>query len=487
MRNWILLLVCLAPALLLAQVPDTTSTEGFSMGGGFGTIMAGDHTYTQIRLMPELVFGKVGIGLDVDILIDEDGKIREEDWDHFDDYLNKIYYVRYGHRGDPFFGRIGGFTSYTLGHGLVMQNYTNMLRYPEHRQIGLQLGGDLPVAGMQVEGFTSNLWENDILAARASFLPLMKLELPLLSNLRLGGTFATDRNQYDGLLDSDDDNYPDVFDDYPDDNHWHNEVDRQRDWWRNIYVEIYGSDQGFDEWFENSIYLPRNPSFDDLGEESVSVMGIDYTLPLMTTAAFSLVHYGELAQIFDHNMGFIWPGFGMKFLIFDVTLEHRYYQSDFEPAFFDNLYEENRAQVVGDTVIVKSDTLPYNKQMQGWFGAVTTNLFNTLYFRLAYEDMYGEDVENGKSLWAGVWLDQKIIPKLTTARVDYSQTSVDHVLEDLRTPSTLITGKAGYAVGETTELVAKYQERYIDLNGDGEIAGSDETVKTMSFGVEFRF
>jgi hypothetical protein len=96
------------PLLLAAQAPDTTSTEGVSMGGSFGTLMVGDHTYTQIRLMPELVIGKVGIGLDVDILIDEDGNWRKEDWDHFDDYLKKVYYVRYGHRGDPFYGRIGG-------------------------------------------------------------------------------------------------------------------------------------------------------------------------------------------------------------------------------------------------------------------------------------------------------------------------------------------------------------------------------------------
>jgi hypothetical protein len=32
----------------------------------------------------------------------------------------------------------------------------------------------------------------------------------------------------------------------------------------------------------------------------------------------------------------------MTFLIFQVTLEHRYYQDDFEPAFFDNLYDEDR-------------------------------------------------------------------------------------------------------------------------------------------------
>ncbi|MCD4827847.1 MAG: hypothetical protein K8R90_00255 [Candidatus Cloacimonetes bacterium] len=485
------LLLCLlaAPILLTAQAPDTTSTEGFSMGGGFGTIMMGDNTYTQIRLMPELVFGKIGIGLDVDILIDEQGNVREEDWDEFEDYLAKIYYIRYARRGDPFFARIGGFPGYTLGHGLVMQNYSNMLRYPEHRQIGLQLGGNIPVSGLQVEAYTSNLVENDILAGRASFQPLQAMELPLLSSLRLGGTYATDLNQYNGLLDSDNDNYPDYFDDYPYDDNWHDEVDYEIDERREAYKDITGSYDGFEDWFANSTFIDslRNKDFDDFGESEVSVMGIDYELPLIMTDHFTLTHYGEAAQIVDHNMGFIWPGFGMRFLIFQVTLEHRYYQEDFEPAFFDNLYEENRARVVGDSVIVKSETLPYNQQMQGWYGSVTAHLFHTLFLKIAYEDMYGDDVENGKSLWAGVWLDQSFIPRLTTARVDYSQTRVDNVFTDFKTPSTLITGRAGFSVGGSAELVAKYQERYIDLDGNGEINGNDETIKTMAFGVEFRF
>jgi hypothetical protein len=34
------------------------------------------------------------------------------------------------------------------------------------------------------------------------------MALPLLPAMRVGATFATDRNQYDGLLDTDDDNYP---------------------------------------------------------------------------------------------------------------------------------------------------------------------------------------------------------------------------------------------------------------------------------------
>jgi len=86
------------------------SGEGFNMGGSAGTALLNGQVYTRVRIMPELVIGKFGIGLDLDLLIDGDGQIRKEDWDDFEDYLAKILYLRYGHRGDPFFGKIGGFT-----------------------------------------------------------------------------------------------------------------------------------------------------------------------------------------------------------------------------------------------------------------------------------------------------------------------------------------------------------------------------------------
>ncbi|HPR17945.1 MAG TPA: hypothetical protein PLD62_06840, partial [Candidatus Cloacimonadota bacterium] len=96
--------ILVSGTLLLAQTEE--SSKPFNMGGGVGTVMFGETTYTQIRLQPEVVFGKIGIGLDVDLLIDSNGDIREEDWDEFDDYVNKIYYIRYGKRGDSLFGRV---------------------------------------------------------------------------------------------------------------------------------------------------------------------------------------------------------------------------------------------------------------------------------------------------------------------------------------------------------------------------------------------
>ena len=73
-----------------------------------------------------------------------------------------------------------------------------------------------------------------------------------------------------------------------------------------------------------------------------------------------------------------------------------------------------------------------------------------------------------------------------TAEISYYQVGVEKI-DKLKTPEAYIVGKAGYSLSANTELVAKYQERYQDLNRDNKIKGEEETLKTFSMGVEFRF
>ena len=485
-----------APGVIEEKKSDSSSGP-FNMGGGVGSVMLGEKTYTQIRLMPELTFGKFGLGLDIDLMIDSNGNVRTEDWDSFEDYVNKIYYLRYGHRGDAFYGRLGGFKSYTLGHGLVMKDYSNMLRYPEYKQIGIQLGGKLPIAGMTAEMFTSNAVKNEILGGRLTIKPLSNMDIPFLNDLVLGGTVAHDRNQIKGLLDSDEDNYPDYFDDYPFNEDWHDEVDYEKyDFWEGVYFEFnpYSTIENFEAWFDTSSTIDdlRNSPFSELGEDDITVFGVDYEIPLIQNSLFSLSHYGEVAKIMDHKMGFIFPGFYSKFLIFHMNLEYRIYQDDFMPAFFDQLYDEQRAVIVIDSMGKK---LPISKEeyrltdmtkSHGWYGALTTNILNFLFITVAYEDMYDDDDDNSRSLWGKANFDTKLIPKLTKAEIGYTQTGFGK-LTKFKTANAIINGTLGYSLGGNTQLIGSYQERYIDLNGNGEIKGSEETITSMSIGVEFRF
>jgi len=229
---------------------------------------------------------------------------------------------------------------------------------------------------------------------------------------------------------------------------------------------------------------------DDFDEDDVTVFGVDYELPFIQKPLFTLSHYAEAAQIKDHGMGFIFPGFYSKFLIFHMNLEYRMYQDDFLPAFFDQLYDEQRAfvQTYADstTVLSKESLVNGMTKSYGWYGALTTNILNFLFVTVAYEDMYDANDENFRSLWGKANFDTKLIPKLTKAEIGYSQTGFDK-LDALKTSNAMIDGTLGYSLGGNTQLVGSYQERYVDLNNDGKIKGSDETITSMSMGVEFSF
>ncbi len=497
-RKFFILLLIIVPILTFAQTENTDSNDkSLGMTGGLGTVSINNKLYTRFRLMPEITLGKLGIGLDFDLLIDAEGNVRKEDWDNWEDYINKIYYVRYGHRGDRVYGRIGGFPDYTLSYGLVVKNYSNMLKYPDYRQIGLQLGTSLPVMGIQLEAFTSNITKNEIIAGRASFTPLKPLDLPIIKNIRLGVTAAQDQNEYKGLSDRDEDNYPDYFDDYPNDSNWHNEVDHNQSEYYTMYVEIHGDSTGFHDWFFNSQTLnaKRNPSFSDLGTRKVTIVSADYTVPLVDKKLLKLGHYAEYAKIIDHKWGLIFPGFYAKFLIFNANLEMRYYKDDFIPHFFDEIYEEQRATVYkvssdSSLIVLKEDLISQTQETKGWFGSLTADIANFINITVSYEDMYGENNHHNRSITGIASLNQKIIPQLKIAQIKYYQSGFDK-LRYFKTPGALVDGQLGYAVSSNTILVGTYKERYQDLNHDGKIKGKvngkPETIKTFGMGVEFSF
>jgi hypothetical protein len=114
MKRFLILWIVLLPVLLLGQqgfadepiVPGDvpgfweelieSDSLTYGAGGVVGAVTVDGVTYSQIRLRPEIEFGKLGVGLDIDLLIDSDGKIRQEDWNDWKDYLGKLFYIRYG-------------------------------------------------------------------------------------------------------------------------------------------------------------------------------------------------------------------------------------------------------------------------------------------------------------------------------------------------------------------------------------------------------
>lgn len=487
MKKIFALLLVFLPLFIFAQIGENESSDDadFQFGGSVGATTINGETYTRIRLNPELSIWKFGIGLDFDFLITAEGKIRKEDWDEWQDYINKILYLRFAHRGDPFYALVGSFPSYTLANGLIINGYTNMLNYPDTKKLGGYMGFNTDYSGFGMEMFAADFREFDVFAVRPHLKPFNISNVPLLEELVLGVSFAHDRNQFNRFEDSDGDGVPDIFDDFPNDGNY--AVDTDGDGYPDeIDIDANGNNILDTEEPEGSVILADRPS--NIGEKSVTIMGADYLLPIVDSEYFTFYHYGEYAKIINYGQGFIFPGFGSKFAIFDLRLEGRRFEDEFIPGFFDFLYDDQRAFVSGTEIKAKTSLLRNVKASTGWYGSATASIGNILYFDLAYQDMYGKNVTTGKSLWAGLRANTSMIPKINEAAIYYSQTNKHHIdFANFRNQSATVSGKISYDLSGGTYLVGNYQERYSDINGDGKIKGDDEIAKTFSFSVEFKF
>lgn len=498
-----------------AQDEDYEDNEGlnYGMSGVVGSININGETYSQLRLRPELGFGKFGFGLDIDLLITSDGDIRKEDWEDWEDYVNKVFFVRWANRRDPFYFKAGCIPSYTLGHGLIFDHFSNVLRYPDVKNVGGYVGINTPFSGAGFEFFTHNIYKNEVLAARLHANPFYHTDLPGLKNFKLGINIGTDRNQYGKYPDKDGDDIPDVYDKFPNnpDQYLDTDSDGIAD---NVDTDINGtglidhpSVNGYvAETYPNIAAGADSTDFNWMvypdearkysGWKDINIYSVDYVLPLVETSLFNLDHYGEYAIIDKYGSGVIFPGFSSSFTIFDAKFEFRSFSDEFLPGYFNRLYEEHRANVSvvqtdNNTIYslgTKEDMLAASKSAMGWFGYLRANVMDLGYIKVAFQDMYGENMNTGKSLWANVTANPHNVMRLKEASLSYSQAYVPYLdFRKLRTSSATISGRLVYNISDSADLVGRYSEIYVDSNRDGKIKGKSEVISSFAFSVEFTF
>jgi len=531
-RAWILILL-LIPALLAGQslnddymfpgdetwedpVYDILTHPEFGMNGMLGTLMINGASYTQVRLRPEMAIWKLGLGLDIDLLIDSEGKLRKQGWESWNDILKKVFYLRFADRSDSLYFKIGCIPDYTLGHGLIFDDYSNMLRYPLEKPIGGYFGLNTSSYGFAFEVYTHDLSKNDIIAGRASFKPLQATGIPLLKKIKLGANFGADRNPQGKYPDADGDGYPDVYDKFPDDPEYWLDTDGDgipdeldidlngnsildhpdlNPYVNTVFPDIAANYPDYP--FDTAVYPDSAAQY--AKNRPIWIYSVDYDLPLAESENFSLVQYGEFAVMEDFGSGLIFPGLATRFLIFDTKLELRSFSKRFLPAYFNNLYDEQRCQVVYSPAAGETGRNAYSLRTKdsqledvnaglGWFGYLRANIANFAQIKVAYQDMFGEEQAKGKSLWGKLTFMPARFPKLKEASLYYAQTNVDSIdFVELRNVNAQVSGRLVYGYNDYYSIVCKYTEYYNDANADGRIRGSNEVIESVTFGVEFQF
>jgi hypothetical protein len=370
-------------------VGDSRGGSGLSFGLDLGIGVqtfedpdnGGTDTYQSLSLLPEFSYGKFGLGFDLTLnysfTAGSDGDelgLREEDWvpqdgvNFLELYLPKFRYIRYGLKGDPFYALLGSYSDARLGNGFLVSDYSNELFLPERRQFGFQLdfdgaGVSFPYLGL--ESFVSNVASFDLFGTRLFARPLAELQLPLLTQLQLGGTVVIDTNPA-----------------------YHAEKDPDS------------------PYFDGGEPAPSTglPVVED--DDNVLAYGFDLTQPILRRDLLSLDGFGDLALQNEAIGGMVGVG-GRAVRVLDYNAQVRILGDNFIPGYFDSTYDLTRLQRY--TVYEAESTLI--EGYVGWYGRLGLNIFQELLLlQLTMSGPFTSDTDVYPELEGVVRINEGLVP-----------------------------------------------------------------------------
>jgi len=287
---------------------------GNFFGSSLGISIFDNQTFYAVGVSPELAFGPWGIGLDVNLRISQQGQLRQEDWqDGISSYLRLIRYVRYQFKRDSLYFRLGQLDAVRLGHGSILFLYRNNASY-DARRIGIEFDADFGDFGF--ESLISDVSTFHILGLRPFWRPFRSSGLALLSGLELGATFVGDFN-------------PEAT------------------------ARIHSG------------AAPSGTSFDSLSivrSGPMLAFGLDASFPLTRLPLLDVDCFFDVAGLAGYGVG-VSVGVSSAFknlfnaLVLSAKLEQRLLTKQFQFAYFDALYEQERYQERTTGIMTRVDEL----------------------------------------------------------------------------------------------------------------------------------
>ena len=486
----------------------------FGMGLGIGSATIDGTLYNQLALRPEINFAGIGIGLDLVVYMDDEGNIRQDEWD-FDDnpdlIYDKILYIRYGEKSSPIWAKYGSIENMTLGQGGLMKGYSNMMEFPTVRRVGINTGFNIGSIGGEV--FLSNIKD----LSRGGTIFGLRAQYKISDNLpiTIGLNYISDANMFSAMKDKDGDSFPDVFDDFPTDSTLWNDTDG--DGWADpghglsvpdSLIDIDADGDNIVDTIDDSVMIKARPFSINDNKASVSAWSFDVSYPLLTSKMLSLTVYTEFNSLMFPEVstigessdtlfyrpersgsGITLPGIRSKlFGLLDLSLEYRSVQGSYVPQFFDQAYDLNRVLSVsqGTSTTVKTKDMSIfedydNKaSSSGVYGSANMSILNLLNFNASYASMKADTLEFN-SFNSVLTLNTDNIPKLSVATAFYRRNN-DKDPFDFKNPSanTVMGYRVGYEMSKGVSLIWEYSEFYRD-NGSGELEPIRQTKVETAF------
>ncbi len=365
--------------------------------GGLGLTWVNGEPFYLFNISPDISFGKFGLGLDVNLRLDKNGSLRNEDFNSFSDYLALIKYVRYGHKGDPFYIRVGGLDRAILGQGNIVYYYNNRASY-DNRKVGVELDIDFGKFGF--ESVYGDLSGKGLFGIRGYTRPLQLTELksiPIINKLEVGATFATDLNDYAGVTNA-------------------------------------------------TIQSGKLNVIKDEG--NISIVGLDALLPVVKTKVVNIDLYSNFTKILKFGSGatigtgFSFNGFGLFNI--DLRFERWFNGDQFIPRYFNQFYEVKRLIVdsIQGFVYSKSfELLNTRSPGNSYFGELLIDLLNFIQIYGSYSRY--DEISNSGILR----LETDLSPKLGSyvTRIYYDKIGIQDEKDIFKLDDkSILTAEVGY-------------------------------------------
>ena len=483
------------------QEPEPSAKKPLNLGLGVGSATIDGVIYNQVALRPELSFGKLGIGLDLVMYIDNEGGIRKDEWDEASDFIDKFLFIRWGQKSDPFWFKWGSLNNVTIGYGGLLAGYSNMMEFPSVRKVGINTGVSFGNFGTEL--FLSNMKDfsrgGTLMGLRGTY------KLSDAIPLTFGLNFIMDMNQFSGLKDVDGDTYPDMFDDFPTDKDYWNDTDgdgiadvnggtkEPENGW-----DIDGDGDNIIDSADSDLTLKSTPF--SLKDNKATAQGFAFDLgyPILRGKSLSLEAYMEFNKLIFPAVagdayysrkamggtGITVPGVRASLFSFlNVSFEYRIKQGFFAPQFFDGSYDLSRvvAEFSEDGTVIRTKdqvVLVDSSNTSGMYGSASANLFNLVSFSASYASMKGEGDVEFNSFNARFDINAENIPKLSVAQAYYLRNN-DKNPFDFSNPTmnTIFGYKVGYEVSKGVSLIWDFRQYYRDT-GTGLEPVKQTTIET---------
>ncbi|MDH4128379.1 MAG: hypothetical protein OEV44_06475, partial [Spirochaetota bacterium] len=298
--------------------------------------------FIQFLFIPEFTFKKInfGMGFYLPLELSNNNKIRSVEYNSYQGILSKIYYFQYGDlEKSPISFKLSEIEDYTLGHGLIINRYSNNLFFPEIRKLGTQI--NISASGIHFNGILGDVSTQSVAGGRLSVKlgELAKIQSDILKSLDVGVTSITDFN-------------PKSQDIIRSENNYKHKIIRRR-----------GSDR------------------------FLMVFGGDLSLTFLNNSYFIFGVHGEFAKINISGEGI---GYGIqgtilpKILALNYKFQFRHFLNSFSPSYFNSFYDAFR--------YTKIDSIGSQTAKLGWYLEISRYFYeNKLGIVIAYDEIFRGD------------------------------------------------------------------------------------------------